>query len=197
MIIFFIPISFKKNIAQLEKLVLLGVFAILYTIIVICFETPFKYKDFMDKRAEGDEKYQGDINWYYFFQKNFNSNCLFFVNSANIIFSFDCQFALISVYDACKDKSLKTLKQLNLYGIIIITSIIIIIMVCGFFTDPLQYYKDLIIFRNALSYYDIFMNIGKILLFIVVISDICINFNTSRLSIFKFIFQKDKFSVKE
>lgn len=158
---------------------------------------PFYNKQFWERRNEGIPEYQGKINWWDISQA-FDEKLLFFVHGANIVFTFDCQFALVSVYDSLRDKSIKQLYKLNLYGIIVICTILTIVAMIGFLTNPIHQ-EELLIFRNALSPHsiDIFMTVGKIIICLCILCDISINYNQIRLSAFKFLFNTGKFTQKQ
>lgn len=126
----------------------------------------------------------------------FTSQLLFFVSSANIIFSYDCQFALLGVYDSLKEKSEEILYKLNNYGIIVIALIMLSISIFGFLTSPVKQY-ELIIFRDALGSSDWFMSIGKMIVCFSVMFDISINFSSMRLAFFELFLNTNKFSNKK
>lgn len=121
---------------------------------------------------------------------------MFFVSSANIIFSFDVQYAIVSVYDSLKDKSEKQLYKLNYLGIAVIGSIILIVSIAGFFTSPYDHY-DLIIFRNPIGDSDYQMCFAKIIVCFAVITDVSINHSMVRSSFFSTFFNKANFNNKE
>ena len=90
----------------------------------------------------------------------------------------------------------ENLKRLNKYGILGIAFFITLISICGFLTNPLKQ-EELLIFRASLSKNDWPMTIGKIILCLTIIADICVFFNIKRMSFFNFVFNKSTFSFKE
>lgn len=128
--------------------------------------------------------------------KGFDFKVLFFAECATIIFTYDCQYSLVSVYESLEDKSIIKLYKLNKYGAIIIVSLAIVVAIFGFLTSPTQG-LELIIFREDLINYDYFMAIGKFLIGLAITIDIAINQNVVRLCYFEILYNTELFSNRQ
>ena len=121
---------------------------------------------------------------------------MFFVEISTIIFTYDCQYSLVSVYESLEDKSSKMLYKLNNIGILIIIGLASIVSIFGFLTSPTKGY-ELIIFREDLVDFDYFMSIGKFIITISITVDIAINHNVLRQSFFETFRKTEHFTSKQ
>lgn len=142
------------------------------------------------QNIEQDPKYL--INWTDFFSLLSNKP-LFFITVANLIFAFDCQFALVSVYKSLKNRSISQINRLNNYGIVCILGLILIVGTCGFLSSPVEK-LEIIILRKALGNSDFLLSLGKIILCITIVCDICFNFSVARLSYFEMLYSSSVFT---
>lgn len=110
-----------------------------------------------------------------------------------MIFAFDCQFALVSVYKSLKNRSISQINRLNNYGIVCILGLILIVGTCGFLSSPVEK-LEIIILRKALGNSDFLLSLGKIILCITIVCYICFNFSVARLSYFEMLYSSSVFT---
>ena len=189
MIIVYIPLSLKKSLGSIQYLGIVGTTTIFYLLILLIIQS----NEFYDQAIINNHE-KHEINWFDL-GKAFDDKMLFFVKGCNIIFNYDCQFGLVAIYGSLKDKRIIKLKTLNAIGIILITIMILIVSIFGFFTSPYTL-NELIIFRDGLNS-DWPMTIGKLIVCISVIADVAIHYNQIRLSGFGFLFNKTEFTSKQ
>lgn len=196
-----IPLCLKKDLGALAPAAMVGTIALIYVIFVSIFniieiiiiQSPSYFDNFLKEHpqdSEQDPKYK--INWTDFFSLLSNKP-LFFVTVANLIFAFDCQFALVSVYKSLKNRSISSINKLNNYGIVCILLLILIVGTCGFISSPVEK-LEIIILRKALGNSDFLLSLGKIILCVTIVCDICFNFSVARLSYFEIVYSSSIFN---
>lgn len=154
-------------------------------------ETPSFFKDYQKNYNEKTNA----ANWFNL-GEGFDFKALFFVESATIIFTYDCQYSLVSIYESLEDRSEKKLFTLNNIGMLLIASMALIVSIFGYLTSPTKGY-ELIIFREDLGNFDYFMSIGKFVIGITITVDISLNHSVLRQSFFETFYKIKHFTTKQ
>ena len=183
-----IPLCLLKDISKMRFSSMFGVCALMYSILVVVVQTPWFYKDYLDKYKEDDPKTHA--NWFDI-SKGFSSNLYFFTGVATVFFCYSCHPGAFPVYKTLKNKSEKNVNTVFFRSVCLDFVIYILVAICGFMTAPTNP-KELIIYRDTVFENDIFMTIAKIALALDLFLSLPANFASYRCSFFIVFFGTDQ-----
>ena len=184
-----IPLCLLKDISKMRFTSMIGVFALIYSILVVVIETPWFYKDYIDNVYREDDS-ETHANWFDI-TKGFTSDLNFFSSIATIFFCYTCHPGAFPVFKSLKYNNEKRINQVFLRSIGLDLIIYLSIAICGFLTSPISK-EPLIIFRKSIFKNDIFMNIAKISLALDLYLSIPVNYNSFRMSFFILVFKTNR-----
>ena len=181
------PLCFLKDISKMRFASMFGVCALIYCIIVVVIQTPWFFKDYLDKYKENDSSTHA--NWFNI-TKGFNSELNFFTAIATVFFCYDCHPGAFHVFKTLKNHTEERINKVFFRSICLDLIIYILIAICGFMTAPLKP-ESLIIFRESVFDNDIFMTIAKIALALDLLLSLPANYASYRCSFFIVFFKTD------
>jgi len=173
MILFQIPLGLLKNISKLQYASIIGVFTLLYVIIVVTIEMPFYLTNFLN----------GDNTIIWFPTLNFGVLDTF----AIFTFGFSSHNGIFPIYQELKHPTKRRAFKVLNRAVTLEVILYLLIAYAGFFST---FYNspDVFIRRPDLpGFNDYFIKIGKILLIICLHCIMAVNYNIMRQS-FKFMF---------
>ena len=96
-----LPLCFLKNISKMRFASMFGICALIYAILVVIIQTPWFFKDYLDKYDENDSKTHA--NWFNI-KKGFNTQLDFFTGMATVFFCDTCHPGAFPLYKTLKKK---------------------------------------------------------------------------------------------
>ena len=154
------PICLLKDISKMRFSSMFGVCALLYCMIIIVIQSPWFFKDYLDKYDKNDPSTHA--NWFDI-TKGFDKKLNFFTGIANVFFCYSCHPGAFPVFKTLKNHTEKRINTVFFRSICLDIIVYILMCVCGFMTTPTNP-EDLVIYRKSVFKNDIFMTIGKIAL---------------------------------
>lgn len=182
------PVCLLKDISKMRFVSMFGICALMYSILVIVFETPWFYKHYLDKVYKKDDPIT-HANWFDI-SKGFTKDLNFFKGIATVFFVFACHPGIFPVYKSLKNNTEKRINNVIMRSVGLNLIIYLSITICGFLTSPISK-EPLIIFRKKIFDNDIFMTIAKISLALDLYLSIPANYNSFRASFFMLAFKTD------
>ena len=179
------PLCLLKDISKMRFASMFGVCALIYSILVVVFETPWFYKDYLDKYDEKNDKTHA--NWFNI-KKGFTSELNFFTGIATFFFCYSCHPGAFPVYKTLKKNNKNKVNTVLFRSICLDLIIYILIAICGFMTAPTNP-QPLIIYRESVFKNDFFMIIAKIALALDLLLSLPANFASYRCSFFIVFFK--------
>mmetsp|Transcript_4096 Transcript_4096/g.4215 ORF Transcript_4096/g.4215 Transcript_4096/m.4215 type:complete len:512 (+) Transcript_4096:1-1536(+) len=192
--IILLPLGLAKHLSGLEISSYLGMGALFYTMIIIIIQSPDYWEHYQNTGCKESDP-STYANWFDI-KRSFGKELLFFSVNANLMYSFDLQYAVVPVYKTMQDNSLQSMKKLNLLAIVISTITYLIYCFFGFLTSP-NNPPELIIFRVSIYQTDMLMTIAKISLVVCIIGEIALIFACLRISFFQIYKKSERFNNKE
>ena len=104
-----IPLCLLKDISKMRFTSMIGVFALIYSILVVVIETPWFYKDYIDNVYRKDDS-ETHANWFDI-TKGFTSELNFFSSIATIFFCYTCHPGAFPVFKSLKYNNEKRINQ--------------------------------------------------------------------------------------
>ena len=150
-----------KDMNKLNFSAYIGVFAVIYSLIVVLIQCNGYYKDSKNKYYIKEDK-STHINWINL-GKAFTKELEFFKGVAALFTANACHTGVFPVFVGFKYQKdgLKKMKKATLFGVIIITSLYILSMIISFLTNPFQP-EEVIIYRKSKGGNDFAMTIAKL-----------------------------------
>ena len=183
-----LPLCFLKNISKMRFASMFGICALIYAILVVIIQTPWFFKDYLDKYDENDSKTHA--NWFNI-KKGFNTQLDFFTGMATVFFCYTCHPGAFPVYKTLKKNNKDKINTVFFRSICLDIIIYILVTICGFMTAPTNP-QELIIYRKSVFENDIFMTIAKIALAIDLFLCLPANYASYRCSFFMVFFKTDE-----
>ena len=183
------PICLLKDISKMRFASMFGVCALMYSILIIVFETPWFYDHYLKYDYKSNDS-STHANWFDI-SMGFTSDLNFFTGIATVFFVFTCHPGVFPVYKSLKNNTPKRINQVILKSVGLDFIIYLAVAICGFMTAPLSD-EPLIIYRKKIFDNDIFMTIAKISLALDLYLSIPANLNSLRASFFLLVFDTDK-----
>ena len=183
-----IPLCLLKDISKMRFSSMFGVCALIYSILVVVIETPWFFKDYLEKYDENNPKTHA--NWFDI-KKGFTSELHFFTGIATFFFCYSCHPGAFPVYKTLKSNNKNKIDTVLFRSICLDLIIYILIAICGFMTAPTNP-QDLIIYRESVFKNDIFMTIAKIALALDLLLSLPANYASYRCSFFIVFFKTDE-----
>ena len=179
------PLCLLKDISKMRFASMFGVCALIYSILVVVFETPWFFKDYLEKYDEKNSKTHA--NWFNI-KKGFTSELNFFTGMATFFFCYSCHPGAFPVYKTLKNNNKNKVNTVIFKSICLDLIIYILIAICGFMTAPTNP-QPLIIYRESVFKNDFFMTIAKIALALDLFLSLPANFASYRCSFFIVFFK--------
>ena len=150
-----------KDMNKLNFSAYIGVFAVIYSLLVVLIQCHDYYKDSKKKYYIKEDK-STHINWINI-GKAFSNELEFFKGVAALFTANACHTGIFPVFVGFKYQKdgLKKMKKATLFGVIIITSLYILSMIISFLTNPFQP-EEVIIYRKSKGGNDVAMTIAKL-----------------------------------
>lgn len=176
-----VPLCLMKDLSKLKVFSLLGIFLILYNVIILVVLSP----NYINHNIKNDVEF----NYFDTSKDGFTDKLLFFPAFANIFYSLNGSVGAFPIYNQLKDRTERRINKVFTRAIVIMTVILIIIGVVGYLSVP-NNTTILIIFRDTLDVndLDIFLTIGKIMYVGSLIVTIANNFIVTRMSYLSVIY---------
>ena len=179
-IIILFPFCLIKDMSILNFSSMLGVFSLIYVVLVIIIQFRWYYIDYKDNYyIENDESTHLKITN---IKIGFDSEFQFFQCLGELFFCYTGHNGFFPVIDSVENPTNKRLNYLIYLSFIVDIIIYLIISIFGYLTSPLEE-LDLVIERKKLIYKDIAMTIGRILLLFLSFTKVPVNLNTFRVSL--------------
>ena len=150
-----------KDMNKLNFSAYIGVFAVIYSLIIVLIQCHDYYKYSKNKYYIKEDK-STHINWINL-GKAFSKKLEFFKGVAALFTANACHTGVFPVFVGFKYQKdgLKKMKKATLFGVIIITSLYILSMIISFLTNPFQP-EEVIIYRESKGGKDVAMTIAKL-----------------------------------
>ena len=186
--ILIIPLCLVKDISKMRFASMFGVCALIYAILVVIIQTPWFFKDYLDKYDEND--LSTHANWFDI-TKGFTTQLNFFTGIATVFFCYSCHPGAFPVYKTLKSYNKDKINTVFFRSICLDIIIYLFVSICGFMTAPTKP-QQLIIYRETVFENDIFMTIAKIALALDLLLSLPANFASYRCSFFIVFFKTDQ-----
>ena len=179
--ILLIPLCLLKDLSKMSFTSTIGICALLYTIFVIVFQSPFFYKYYKDNYF--DEKNPHTHPNIYNATPSLRPDLNIFQCFATVFFCFTCHIGAFPVYNSLKNNTTKRIHKVFRRSLGLDFIIYFLVSVCGYLTAPLTQ-PSLIIYRenNGVIENDIFMTIAKLGITVCLSMAIPPNYNSFRIS---------------
>ena len=181
------PLCLLKDISKMRFASTFAVCALIYCILVVVIQTPWFFKDYLDKYDKDDS--DTHANWFDI-TKGFTSKLNFFTGIATVFFCYTCHPGAFPVFKTLKNHTEKRINTVFFRSICLDIVIYVLVAICGFMTAPTNP-KSLIIYRETIFDNDIFMTIAKIALGLDLLLSLPANYNSYRCSFFLVFFHTD------
>ena len=192
-IVFILPLNLLKDISKLRFTTIFGIILILVISLVIAFQTPEFYNNFI----HNNNNLIKDINWYNIEKAFYVKEMFFFKATGTIFFAYGCHYAAFPAYKVMKNKTEKRILISTLGATIIELIFYLLVGITGFLTCPINTPTN-IITRNQMNKEDsdIIMTICRLLTAIMILVKIPPNYNQLRVSIISFLYEETKVTEK-
>lgn len=178
-----LPLCLLKDVSKMRFASLFGVLALVYSILVIVFESPFFFIN------TGNYKRFKKINWFDMrraFTKE--TNFAFFGGIATVFYVYSCHAGAFPVYKTLRNNTTRRIKKVFRRSIILDIIIYVCVSIGSFLTTPFKP-DDLIVYRKSLNSFpnDYFMIAAKIGIIFDLFFSTPANYAAFRISVFELI----------
>lgn len=175
-VLFQIPLSLMKNVSKLQYASLVGVFTLIYTIIVVLIECPFYYQEAISQGR--NIELTKELDWSVF--KSFSI----------ILYAYASHNGILAVYSELKKPTFRRSKKVLDRALMLQVVLFAIMAFSGFFS-LLKITPSIFISRKPLDVFnskDYYMIFAQILFFFSLQCSCALNYNILRVAIKSFVF---------
>lgn len=179
-LIIIMPLCLLKNISKMRFNSIFGVFSLFLLIIIIIVETPWYFKDYLERiYKENDETTHLNI---WDISKGFTEKLYFFKGTATLFYAYSCHYGAFPIYKELKNNVIRRIQKVFARSIILDGTFYIIVGLSGYLSNPINT-PDLIIERYKYFDSDIVMTLGWIAFIFTLIMKIPANYNSFRITL--------------
>lgn len=178
-----LPLSLKRDMSSLAFAGMMSVIALFYTLLVVIVETPFYFKEYVNKSET--QIFAFYIDW------NFMGSC------SLVFFAYTCQMSLLPIYSELVAPNYRRISKVVWRSLILDFVFYVLIASCGYLST-FNWTKDIVIDRTPLPAFDpdYFILASSVTICLVLLAAFAMNYNPPRNQFFLLCYKTTDYSNK-